>query len=135
LALAIARPGFKTAATAGRGEAIDAVLVIDTSYSMGARDGEKTRIERARDAALAVLDTLPANSSVQVFTCSDRAALVGPQQKFNLDQARHLVANIQVTSLSSDLLPGLTDALTAAKGGTAPAKEIYVFTDLQKEAF
>ena len=40
LALALARPGWKTAVTAGRGEAIDAVLVFDTSYSMAALVGE-----------------------------------------------------------------------------------------------
>ena len=43
LALALARPGRDTAG-GGRGEAVDAVLVIDTSYSMGASDGDnKTR--------------------------------------------------------------------------------------------
>ena len=31
--------------------------------------------------------------------------------------------------------PGLTEALAAAKRGTAPAKEIYVFTDMQKTGF
>src|SRR5262245_47425553 len=135
LALALARPGFKTATTAGRGEAIDAVLVFDTSYSMAARDGDKTRLDRAKDAALAVLDTLPANSSVQIYSCSDRAALLGPLQRFNLDQARQLIPTIEVNSLSTDLLPGLTEAFETAKTGTAPAKEIYVFTDLQKSGF
>jgi hypothetical protein len=40
-----------------------------------------------------------------------------------------------VSSLSTDFLPGLNDALTAAETGTAPAKEIYVFTDTQKSGF
>ncbi len=135
LALALARPGFKTATVAGRGEAIDAVLVFDTSYSMAARDGDKTRLDRAKEAALAVLDTLPVNSSVQIYNCSDRATLLGPLQRFNLDQARQLMPTIEVNSLSTDLLPGLTEALVAAKSGTAPAKEIYVFTDMQKAGF
>src|SRR5262249_59624708 len=39
LAFALARPGSDTAKVAGRGQAVDAVLVIDTSYSMGATDG------------------------------------------------------------------------------------------------
>lgn len=135
LALALARPGWDTAVTAGRGEAIDAVFVFDTSFSMAAPDGDKTRLERAKDAALAVLDTLPANSSIQVFGCSDRATHLGPVDRFNIDQARKLVAEIELTSLATDLLPGLTEALAAAKGGTAPAKEIYVFSDLQKRGF
>jgi hypothetical protein len=135
LALALARPGFKTATTAGRGEAIDAVLVFDTSYTMAARDGDKTRLDRAKEAALAVLETLPANSSVQVYGCSDRATLLGPQQRFNIDQARQLIQTIEVNSLATDLYPGLNEALNAAKAGTAQAKEIYVFTDMQKAGF
>jgi hypothetical protein len=135
IALAIARPGSENVALSNRGDSVDAVFVIDTSYSMGARDGDKTRLDRAKDAALAVLDTLPANSSVQVYGCSDRATLLGPVQKLNMDQARQVISSVQITSLSSDLLPGLSDALNTAKAGTASVKEIYVFTDMQKEAF
>src|SRR5262245_46796754 len=67
LAFALARPGWRTAVTASRGEAIDVVFVVDTSYSMAARvgEGDKTRLDRAKEAALAVLDTLPGGSSIQ----------------------------------------------------------------------
>jgi len=135
LALAIARPGSENVSLSNRGDAVDAVLVIDTSFSMGARDNDKTRLDRAKEAALAVIDTLPVNSSVQIFSCSDRATLLGPIQKLNMDQARQVINTIQISSLSSDLLPGLAEALNTAKTGTASGKEIYVFTDMQKEAF
>src|SRR5438046_5057989 len=72
LALALARPGMQSAGSTGRGDAIDAVIVIDTSYSMGAQDGDKTRLERAKEAALAIIDSLPANSTVQILSCADR---------------------------------------------------------------
>src|SRR4051812_6766459 len=87
LALALARPGLKTATVAGRGEAIDAGLLSATSYSRPARVGEndKPRLDKAKEAALAVLDTLPANSSVQIYGCSDRATFLGPVQRFNID--------------------------------------------------
>src|SRR5438874_13168618 len=52
LALALARPGQMSAGAAGRGDAVDAVLVIDTSFSMGAQDGDRTRLDQAKDAAL-----------------------------------------------------------------------------------
>lgn len=135
LALAIARPGTNSASSAGSSETIDAVFVFDTSYSMAARDGEKTRLERAKEAALAVLETLPNKSSVQVYSCSDRANLLGPVSRYNRDQARQLIQAIEVTSLSTDFLPGLTEALAATETGTAPSKEIYVFTDMQKSGF
>src|SRR6478736_2832356 len=53
LALALARPGTQFAGSSGRGDSIDAVIVIDTSFTMGAQDGEKTRLDRAKEAALA----------------------------------------------------------------------------------
>lgn len=136
LALALARPGMNNIATAGRGEAVDAVFVFDTSYSMGASAGEnKTRLEHAKNAALAVLNSLPENSSIQMYGCADRAYFLGPVARFNFDQARQLIPTIELTSLSTDLLPGLAQALTALKDGNAPAKEIYVFTDMQKSGF
>lgn len=135
LALALARPGLQSAGSTGRGEAVDAVLVIDTSYSMGARDGDKTRLELAKNAALAVIDTLPPNSSVQIIACSDRPEPLGPKSRFNLDQARQLIPTVETSGLVSDFLPGLAAALDAANTGTAPVKEIYLFSDLQKLGF
>jgi len=64
LPLALARPTFNAVSGGGRGESIDAVLLIDTSYSMGASDGELTRLDRAKAAALSVIDNLPSNSTV-----------------------------------------------------------------------
>jgi hypothetical protein len=135
LALALARPGVTTAGTSGRGEAIDAVLVIDNSYSMGAQDGDRTRLERAKDAALQVIDSLPVNSTVQVYTCSDRAVLLGPPSRSNLDQARELVKTVRTCGLATDFTPGLTDALKSAANGASPVKEVYLFSDLQKLGF
>src|SRR5205823_520958 len=39
LALALARPTTSSAGRGGRGEAVDAVFILDTSMSMGARAG------------------------------------------------------------------------------------------------
>lgn len=135
LALALARPGTQFAGSAGRGDSIDAVIVIDTSYSMGGQEADKTRLEIAKDAAKGIINTLPANSTVQIIACSDRPELLGPKSRANLDQARSLIDGIQTNGLASDLLPGLTAALEAANAGTAPNKEIYVVSDLHKLGF
>jgi hypothetical protein len=136
LALALARPGQESAGAAGRGEAVDAVLVIDTSYSMGADDGDgKSRLDRAKEAALGVIESLPPKSTVQIIACGDRAELLGPKSRSNLDQARQLVPAIQPSGLSTDFHPGLSAALAAADTGTAAVREIYLFSDLQKLGF
>src|SRR5438128_6262009 len=44
LAIAFARPISSVVRGSGRGDAVDAIFVFDTSFSMGARDGAKTRL-------------------------------------------------------------------------------------------
>jgi hypothetical protein len=133
LALALARPTTSTSATAGkRGEAVDAVFVIDLSYSMDAREGPKTRLDLAKEAALKVIDDLPPNSTVQVVTCTDRAVAAGPKSPRNLDQAKLLVQNLQVTQQSTDFLAGLAEAQAALSRAEGAAKEIYLFSDMQR---
>src|SRR5882724_10693453 len=56
LAVAFARPISSVVRGAGRGDSVDAVFVIDTSYSMEANDGTKTRMERAREEAIRIID-------------------------------------------------------------------------------
>ena len=135
LALALARPTVTGAVATGRGESIDAVFVFDTSYSMGAQDGEKSRLDRAKEAALAVIDNLPPNSTVQVIANADRATHLGPVSPGNLDQARQIIRGIELTSLSSDWLPGLSDATAALDRGAGANKEVYLFGDLQKSGW
>jgi hypothetical protein len=136
LAAAFARPSCTALNPGGRGESIDAVLIFDTSYSMGASDGGgKTRMDRAREAALAVIDNLPPNSTVQIYTCSDRTAYAGPHSPKNLDQAREVVKGIELTALAGDVLPGLAEAYAALDRGAGTNKEVYLFTDLQKSGW
>ncbi|MCZ2340501.1 MAG: BatA domain-containing protein [Bacteroidales bacterium] len=134
LALAMARPSCALLGD-GRGESVDAVFVFDTSYSMGAQDGEKTRWERAQEAALGILDHLPGNSTVQIITNADRAADIGPRTPSNLDEARNLIQALTLTSLAGDVLPGLDEAYNALDRGTGTNKEVYLFTDLQKSGW
>lgn len=131
MALALARPTMRMLAS-GRGEAIDAVLLMDVSASMGAREGTTTRFDQARQAALQIINQLPPASTVQVITCSDRATLVGPRSPGNLDQARELLETLQVSDQASDLFPGIVEAIQALDRGHSPNREIYLLSDMQK---
>ena len=87
LAFALARPAsLAISGKGGRGESVDAIIVIDTSYSMAAREGGKTRFQRAKEGALSILEELPQNSTVQIISCSDRAKYLGPTNPSNLDR-------------------------------------------------
>ncbi|MCI0684945.1 MAG: BatA domain-containing protein [Gemmataceae bacterium] len=135
LALAFARPLTTLARGSGRGDAVDAVFLMDVSYSMGGRDGAKTRLERAQQAALKILEELPPHSTVQVVHCADRAELLGPQSPGNLDQAAQIINNVKLTSLATDLAPGAVEAASILERGQAANKELYVFSDMQKSGW
>ncbi len=135
LAFAIARPLTTLARGTGRGDAVDAVFVIDVSYSMGARDGPATRFERAQSAALKILEELPPHSTVQIVTCADRAALAGPQSPANLDQAAQLIKNLELTQLGTDLATGVATAAEILQRGQAANKELFLFSDMQKSGW
>jgi hypothetical protein len=133
LAAALARPVTCSKVTAGkRGEAVDAVFVMDLSYSMNAREGAKSRLDLAKESALKVIDDLPPNSTVQVVTCTDRAVAAGPKSPRNLDQAKLLIKNLQATQQSTDYWPGLAEAVAAFGRAEGAAKEVYLFSDMQR---
>jgi hypothetical protein len=135
LAMALARPSTSAGKGSTRGDAVDAVFVIDTSYSMEAREGPVTRIQQAKTAALSVLDQLPAHSTVQIVTCSDRASLLGPRAPSNLDQAKQIINDIQISHQATDFLPGVREAYAALRRGQSPNREVYLFSDMQKSGW
>jgi hypothetical protein len=131
LAVALARPQVSGVAASGK-EAVDAVFLFDTSFSMGARQGQQTRLDLAKSAAQAVLKQLPEHSTVQVVTCADRAALLGPRDPADREQVRQLIDELELTHLATDLAPGAAEAVAALARGNAPNKELYVFSDMQR---
>jgi hypothetical protein len=158
LALALARPSTTAALGEGQGDVVDAVLLIDNSLSMAARDGLAPinpgsdvylsslkefaaadgtirRIDRAKAASLAVLTSLPSHSTAQVIAVSDRAVPLGPQTPSHLDQARKIVGDIEVSQQGSDLLPGFGEAAATLRRGQSPNKELYLFSDMQRRGW
>jgi hypothetical protein len=135
LALAMARPTTTAARGTGRGDAVDAVFLMDVSYSMGAADGSISRLERAKLAAIEILDKLPPHSTVQIVASSDRAEVLGPRSPSNLDQGRQLIHNLELTSLATDFAPGVVEAKSIFDRGQLPNKELYLFSDMQKSGW
>jgi len=127
LALALARPS----SSGSPDDAVDAVLVFDTSLSMSAREGSSNRLDQAKRKALEILRSLPAHSTVQVVTCSDRAVLLGPRAPTHLDRAEEIINELTVDDVAGDLLPGVSEGVTLLERGTSPGRELYVFSDMQ----
>jgi Aerotolerance regulator N-terminal/von Willebrand factor type A domain/CARDB len=137
LAFALARPASKSlTAGSGRGESVDAIIVIDNSYSMSANDTETlTRLDRAKEAATKIIENLPPRSTVQIIACSDKAANLGPHSPSNLDQARFLVKNLKTCSLSTDFEAGFREAVACFDRTTGASKEVYLISDMQRSGW
>ncbi len=136
LAFAFARPISSALRGTGRGDAVDATFVFDVSYSMNANDGSRSRLERAQEEAVRILEQLPPHSTVQVVVAAQGyGELLGPRSPSNLDQAKHLILDLPKTHLQSELLAGVQKAGELVPLGHSPNKEIYVFTDHQTLAW
>ena len=102
---------------------------------MGAREGERTRLDRAQSAALTIIDELPANSTVQILTAGSKTTAVGPRNPSNLDQARELIKKLAPSSESTDFLPAMKEAALALDRTVGGNKEIYLFSDMGRNGF
>lgn len=124
LALALARPS-----TAGSGGGpVDAVVVLDTSIGMDAREDGRSRIQQARAAARSLIESLPPHSTAQVIAASDRVDMVGPRRPSDLTAASAFVDSITVTVRSSDLGAAMPTALEALRRGAGGEKQLVLIS-------
>ncbi|HEV8481680.1 MAG TPA: BatA and WFA domain-containing protein [Candidatus Eisenbacteria bacterium] len=131
LALALARPAFRGTAVGGRGSTT-ALVLIDRSYSMRTREGDRDLFERAKTRALEVLDALEAEDRVQVMTFDTRARALFPEPVEDHGRARSAIEGLEPGSSTTDLEAGLSAAIEALSRSPALHRELYVITDLQR---
>jgi hypothetical protein len=123
LALALARVAFTATAGGGMGDAVDAVVILDTSLSMQAKagavppggdeyraalrsfaddEGVVTCLGRAQAAAIRVVENLPAHSTVRVIAAHGKADSLGPLNPGHLDQAVELIRGVKASEQGAD---------------------------------
>ncbi len=106
--------------------AANVVLVVDTSASMGAVDGDGPRIDAARAAARDVIARLPENGRVTVVAADDSAHVLEAE---TTDRSAALAA---IERVAATQLPGdLTDAFALASALAARDADstVVVVTD------
>lgn len=97
-------------------------IVVDTSASMGARDGAGTRLDSAKRAILERAGSLPFGSRVRLLTAGHRVTTVG---EFSASSAalRAAVDGLRATARTAALLDGV------AAARAANAENIVVISD------
>lgn len=131
LPLALARPHFATeaaAAAAPRGPAATAI-VLDTSMSMGWRDGKRAILDKAKEDARKVLADLLSEEPVTVVRCGGGVPEAAAPS-FDRVQARREIDEAEATFLLADLSACVQAAATALGESPVPGKKIFVATDL-----
>jgi hypothetical protein len=123
LAFAVARPVVE-GLQGIPGSKVAAAIVIDNSASMGTVEGGGTRLDLARASAKAVVERMPAGSSVAIST-PFRPDEPTTEQALALRR----VAEVSQTDRHADLLTALERAARALEGQAAAEKEIFLITD------
>lgn len=136
-AIALSRPiltGRASAALASRGES-EAAIVLDTSYSMQTLEGARTRMEAARQQALAVLEALPAGTRVSLFRADTVATPALETPTDDRAAIADAIARTEAGPGGSDASAGIAAAIDALRTSTASARTVYLLSDFQRRAW
>ncbi len=130
--LALAKPRFEStaaaAAAAPQGPAATAI-VLDTSMSMGWKEGGDTLLDAARKDAREVLAGLSGEEPVTVVRC-DGGPPVAAAPSFDRAAARRTIDDATLAYRPADLSACVAAAARALGESQVPGKRIYVATDL-----
>ncbi|MEZ6195697.1 MAG: BatA domain-containing protein [Planctomycetota bacterium] len=142
IALALADPRLERGQLFGNApRARVAVVLLDTSFSMDARDAsDRPAFDRAREAAARIAGGLDENADAAAFvTLGSPAQLQLPVTR-ELGRVSTAIESTALTASSTDLLGGLKIAAgllgdPALERDYPGARVVYCITDLQKSAF
>lgn len=137
LALALARPTLTPGGLdlLGRQGETAAVIVLDNSLSMGHRIGNESRFDAAKRAALAIVDHLPKGAGAALVLMSDVAIDEIPEPSHDAAFVRAAIQDAELSDGGTDVAGGITKAWGILREAKALAKEIYVVSDMQSNAW
>ncbi len=124
LTLSLARPYITSTTQGFTGK--DIILLVDTSASMQAREGETTRFELAKAEALKVVEKMGMADKAQIISMHSSPLIVS-EPTGDKGRLKRLIHNLEVTDTSTNLEEGLSLALSLL--GRNNTGEVHVFTD------
>jgi hypothetical protein len=132
VALALARPVLRGAGWLPDTEGpVAAAFVIDTAPRMAVRQGNQTRLDRAREMAEVLVEKLPGGSRLAVIdTSGTPAAFAG-----SLAEARDRMERLDLSAAARSLPEAITQARRLLASADLDRREIYVFTDCSRGAW
>lgn len=135
LAFALAKP-FVRAASFDFGKAeLNAVLILDDSYSMACRHEDQSRFAVAKKVAQAALQGLRAGDSVALLTTSGPLDPQTSSLTRNHDAINSRLAATAVSCGKGDMTAAVQKAYEILKQSKEANLEIYAITDMQKNSW
>ena len=120
IVFSLSRPTIKSAGVGG-----DAVIVIDTSLSMKAMEDNTSRIDRAKEQALEIINQMSEGEKISIMIAGANEEIL-LHKSDNLSQAKGIISNIVAQNGNSDIEKciDLAHSLKEDK-----ATNFFVFTD------
>jgi len=120
---------------AGGGRGVHAVILVDNSYSMGTEHEGKTRFQAGKSLATTVVDCLPKGSHGAVMLACPPHNHPGPMLTDNPAKLREDILKAPLSQARADLTAAVQRAHDFLAEHRAANNEIYVVTDLQRNAW
>jgi hypothetical protein len=136
--LAMAVPFFNRAGMiVGPSERTHRVLVIDGSYSMDYRSGDRSRFERAKQWALQLVDQSSAGDAFSLILMASPPRVIIGTPTFEQEQVRQEIEGLELLHGGADLQATLQEAeklVSSAKqqGERFDRQEVYFLSDMQR---
>lgn len=122
LVVALARPFLSVEAALGA----STVVVIDTSASMGARDGDQTRLDAAKDQIRDLIDRMPSDGEMLLVAAGAQARVVQPMTD-DRSALRSALDRIQPEAGQAAIADAL--ALANAAASRLPDAQVVIASD------
>lgn len=106
----------------------DVTLIVDASGTMNAQSGGQTSMQRAQEAALAILDRLSASDHVTIIAMTDRPRIAASAYAGQKDALSGAIRDMQTTAAGANLDGALKQILEIPPRGP---RSVYVITDGQ----
>ena len=133
LAVALAKPFFRTSGALGSSAAASIAIVMDNSYSMNARCGTTTRMELARQAAERILSGIsPGRGRAGLFPTWAGSEEPGLGMMGRIEDARAALSSLRTTCARPDIAAAVRRAIAALDESKDANRELYILTDMQK---
>jgi len=134
LIAALYRPMVRSATFKGAGVPTTAAILLDNTCSMRAVAQGAMSFDRARKAAVAVLDGLRRGDAALVIPFDAPAAAEGevPEPTTGLNRLRDELSAMECGYGTAEVAGALRRALSGLAKSNTPRKELYIITDFQK---